>query len=85
MNTTEITWLEPLRRLLVDVRSPQPGKEGLEQMMAALAEVEGLLARHRSQMPPELVHFLERRSYEKAARFCEGDLGMSRGACGARA
>ncbi len=82
MQTLEQTWLEPLRKLLADVRDPQPGKEGLAKMMAALTEVETLLMHNRADMPPELVHFLERRSYEKAARFCAADLSIPRGSCG---
>ena len=84
MNVPDSTWIAPLRKLLDDVRSPQPGKEGLEKMMAALADVESILAQNRSQMPPELVHFLERRSYDKAARYCDGNLGTPRGTCGIR-
>lgn len=85
MNATEPVWLEPLQKLLADVRSPQPGKEGLQKMMASLAEMESLLAHNRSDMPPQLVHFLDRRSYEKAAQYCTGQLELPRGTCGARA
>lgn len=84
MNDSGSIWLAPLSKLLNDVREPKPGKEGLEKLMSALTEVDALLSRNRSQMPPELVHFLERRSYEKAAQFCEGNLGVARGTCGAR-
>jgi len=84
MNSTEPVWLEPLCKLLTTVRAPQPGKEGLAKMMTALAEVESLLASNRGEMPAELVHFLERRSYEKAAQYCEGGRGLPRGTCGAR-
>ncbi len=54
-------------------------------MMASLAEMESLLAHNRSDMPPQLVHFLDRRSYEKAAQYCTGQLELPRGTCGARA
>lgn len=81
MQTLEQTWLEPLRKLLADVRDPQPGKEGLAKMMAALTEVETLLMYNRADMPQQLVHFLERRSYEKAARFCAEDSSITRGNC----
>jgi len=84
MNLAEATWLDPLRRLLKDVREPEPGREGLEKLIAALAEVEAILALNRAQMPSELVHFLEKRSYEKAAQYCEGHSGIPRGTCGAR-
>lgn len=84
MSALEPIWLEPLRKLLAEVRDPQPGKEGLTKMMTALSEVEGLLVRNRSEMPPQLIHFLDRRSYEKAALFCAGDLGIPAGTCGTR-
>ena len=84
MNPTQPTWIEPLRKLLVEVRSPQPGKDGFKQMMSSLAELESLLARNRDEMTPQLVHFLERRSYEKAAQLCAGDAAITPGTCGTR-
>jgi len=35
-------------------------------------------------MPPDLVHFLERRSYDKAARLCAGSMAIPRGTCGTK-
>jgi hypothetical protein len=84
MNTTDPLWLAPLRELLAVVCAPDPGKEGLTKLMANLAEIEALLARNRAEMPPELVHFLERRSYDKAARLCAGGMAIPRGTCGAK-
>lgn len=39
---------------------------------AALTEVEALLAAHRGELHPRLVHFLEGRSYAKALAFLGG-------------
>ncbi len=39
---------------------------------AALNEVEALLAVHRAQLHPQLVHFLEGRSYAKALAWLGG-------------
>ncbi len=39
---------------------------------AALAELEALLAAHRDQLHPQLVHFLEGRSYAKALAWLGG-------------
>ncbi|HTB64244.1 MAG TPA: hypothetical protein VK737_11735 [Opitutales bacterium] len=75
-------WLVPLRALLAEVRSPQPGKEGLAKMMTVLAEIELLLTQHQAEIPPQLVHFLERRSYDKAIQYCDGEMAIPRGTCG---
>jgi len=84
MNVSEPSWLPRLQKLLGEVSTPKPGKEGLAKLMASLADVEIILTSNRGEMPAELVHFLERRSYEKAARFCEGGLSIPRGACGTK-
>ena len=44
---------------------------------AALTEVESLLAAHRSGLHPQLVHFLEGRSYAKALAYLGGDSGFA--------
>jgi hypothetical protein len=84
MNNPEPVWLESLRGLLAEVRSPQPGQAGLAKMMAALVELETLLTKNRAEMSPDLIHFLERRSYDKAAKLCGGDLAIPRGTCVAK-
>jgi hypothetical protein len=54
----------------------------MTKLLANLAEVESLLVINRTDMPLELVHFLERRSYDKAAKLCEGGMSIARGTCG---
>jgi len=41
-----------------------------------------LVGSHRSELDPQLVHYLSRRSYEKAQMFLEGKDGIPKGICG---
>lgn len=54
---------------------------------AALTEVESLLSVHRGELHPQLVHFLEGRSYAKALAWLGGESGFAQpasppGGCG---
>jgi hypothetical protein len=70
-NAATPAWLESLRNRLTEVLSPESGADGRMKLLETLAALADLLARHRAEMPNDLVHYLERRSYEKAARFCD--------------
>jgi hypothetical protein len=48
------------------------GADGSARLMQALGRLDELLAQHRAEMPAELAHFLERRSYDKATQWCAG-------------
>jgi len=57
------------------------------RLSGALADLEKLLAQHRAELHPQLAHFLEGRSYAKAAAFLGLDLNAGRpssppGGCG---
>ena len=49
-----------------------------------MAQLDDLLARGRLGLHPQLVHFLERRSYAKALMFLGGETEIPAGACGGR-
>ncbi len=49
-----------------------------------LKSLDGLLVENRSELDPQLVHFLSRRSYEKALMFLEGEGDIPKGVCGGR-
>lgn len=54
---------------------------------AALTRLEQLLAAHRAELHPQLVHFLEGRSYAKALLWLGGESGFAKpasppGGCG---
>lgn len=46
-----------------------------------LGRLDGLLERGRGQLHPQLVHFLEGRSYAKAVAFLGGEGGIPVGNC----
>lgn len=50
-----------------------------------MAKLDDLVARGRAGLHPQLVHFLERRSYAKALMFLEGQSNIPAGICGGRA
>ncbi|HEY1848806.1 MAG TPA: hypothetical protein VGG37_06355 [Opitutaceae bacterium] len=72
-------------------------KESLQALMDAIkradgnaisdrmAEVEGLTSESRANLHPQLLHFLERRSYAKALQFLGGASSIPTGSCGGRA
>jgi hypothetical protein len=49
---------------------------------AALAELDRLAAAHKNEIDPQLAHFLQNRSYEKAMAFLGGDQDIPAGVCG---
>jgi hypothetical protein len=61
-------------------------KQSNGQVVATqMARLDGLLMRGRSALHPQLVHFLENRSYAKAAMFLGGASDIPVGVCGGRA
>jgi hypothetical protein len=71
-------------------------KSALESLLAGIAQGDGaviaeemgkldaLLAEGRGQLHPQLVHFLENRSYAKAHMFLGGESDIPVGICGGR-
>jgi hypothetical protein len=50
-----------------------------------MASLDGFLERGKGSLHPQLVHFLERRSYPKALMFLGGESNIPVGSCGGRA
>ena len=50
-----------------------------------MVKLDDALARGRGVLHPQLVHFLENRSYAKAVMFLGGETNIPVGACGGRA
>jgi hypothetical protein len=48
----------------------------------SLRTLDELVNSHRSELDPQLVHYLSRRSYEKAQMYLEGKDGIPKGICG---
>jgi hypothetical protein len=51
---------------------------------SGMARLDALLEEGRSSLHPQLVHFLERRSYPKALLFLGGASDIPAGSCGGR-
>jgi hypothetical protein len=47
-----------------------------------MAELDGCLEQERTTLHPQLVHFLENRSYAKALMFLGGETDIPVGVCG---
>jgi hypothetical protein len=78
----EIPIKEALISLLAGIKS------GDGQVIAnEMAKLDDYLARGRAsgELHPQLVHFLENRSYAKAVMFLGGETDIPVGACGGRA
>lgn len=71
---------ETLIRLLEAINRSD-GAETLAQM----DRLDALVAEARGTLHPQLAHFLERRSYAKAAMFLDGVADIPAGLCGGRA
>ena len=54
-------------------------------IIAAMGQIETALEAHRAGLHPQLVHFLEQRSYAKALLFLGGVEDIPVGRCGGRA
>ena len=50
-----------------------------------MAKLDEYVSRGRAGLHPQLVHFLENRSYAKALMFLGGDTNIPAGVCGGRA
>lgn len=50
-----------------------------------MTKLDGYLEQGRAGLHPQLVHFLENRSYVKAVMFLGGETNIPVGACGGRA
>ncbi len=56
-----------------------------QRVSAEMDRLEEMLARGRAGLHPQLVHFLENRSYAKALMFLGGEANIPVGVCGGRA
>jgi hypothetical protein len=56
-----------------------------EAIALQMARLDGYVGEGRAALHPQLVHFLERRSYPKALMFLGGESDIPVGSCGGRA
>ncbi|HEY4988182.1 MAG TPA: hypothetical protein VII09_00160 [Opitutaceae bacterium] len=55
-----------------------------EAISDLMAKLDGYVGAGRAALHPQLVHFLERRSYPKALMFLGGESDIPAGSCGGR-
>ena len=51
-------------------------------MAAEMTRLDDVVQQQRGSLHPQLVHFLERRSYPKAVMWLDGDANIPAGICG---
>lgn len=56
-----------------------------ETVSSSLQELDQLVAEHGRDLNPQLAHFLQRRSYDKALAFLGGEDDIPAGICGGKA
>ena len=56
-----------------------------QSVAAEMVKLDEFLERGRATLHPQLVHFLQNRSYAKAVMFLGGETNIPVGACGGRA
>ena len=56
-----------------------------QRVAAEMTRLDDFLASGRATLHPQLVHFLQNRSYAKAVMFLGGETDIPVGACGGRA
>lgn len=71
---------ESLIALLAGIKSANGGV-----IAAEMEKLDAFLERGRQSLHPQLVHFLEKRSYAKAVMFLGGESDIPVGICGGRA
>ena len=77
--------MEPaIKAALISLLSSIKQADGLG-ITREMDRLEAFLAAGRETLHPQLVHFLERRSYAKALMFLGGETDIPVGACGGRA
>ncbi len=76
----EVQIKEALDTLLAAIRQADG-----QTVAAEMAKIDDLLERGRPGLHPQLVHFLQNRSYAKAQLFLGGDTNIPVGVCGGRA
>ena len=77
--------MEPqIKAALISLLSAITNSDG-QTVAAEMAKLDEYLERGRPGLHPQLVHFLENRSYAKALMFLGGETDIPVGICGGRA
>ena len=72
--------LDLLKASLIDLVAGMKAAD-TPKMLRSMEQLDGLVAARKSELDPQLAHFLERRSYAKALEFLGGADDVPRGTC----
>lgn len=72
---------DKLKAVLVSMQEGIQSSDS-QRILESLSALDSLLEAHRAELHPQLVHYLSRRSYEKALMHLEGQDGIPKGICG---
>lgn len=70
-----------IKATLINLMSGIKTADG-QAIVAATTRLDELVSQNRHALHPQLVHFLERRSYDKALQFLAGATDIPAGICG---
>ena len=73
-----------IKQSLIALLDAIKGADG-DAVSLQMTKLDGYLDEGRGKLHPQLVHFLERRSYNKALMFLGGESDIPAGSCGGRA
>jgi hypothetical protein len=77
MERTLVDLVEALRERLAIIRDNESRRDQakhLERLRAISEKIDGLEATFRGSIDPRLAHYLQRKSYDKALEFLEGQI-----------
>lgn len=84
MNSKLLTMIEAnVKENLSELRTAISRADG-DAIRESLRELDRLAAEHKAQLDPQLLHFLQRRSYDKAWMLLGGEKDIPPGVCGGR-
>jgi hypothetical protein len=72
--------LDQIKATLIDLVGGMNAAD-TARMLRGMERLDGLVAAHKRELDPQLVHFLERRSYAKAMDFVGGVADIPSGTC----
>jgi hypothetical protein len=81
---TSMDMEDAIKQSLITLLAAIKSADG-DAVSVQMMKLEGYLDEGRGKLHPQLTHFLERRSYNKALMFLGGESDIPAGSCGGRA
>lgn len=75
---------DELKEALISMQKAISNSDAPE-ISRCLVQLDEAAQQHRRELDPQLMHFLKRRSYQKALMFLDGEGDIPKGVCGGKA